>query len=275
MLLRNLKYFIVIFLITIIFDSCRTKEKLTTKVDVESINEDMLVDNIISNQLDFKTLFFKNVAVEVNNNGETMSVRANIYIKNNEEIIINIIPLLGIVMARVLIQPEKIVIINRPNKEIYYTDFGYIKNKLHFDLDFNLLQSVFTNRLFSYPNGNSSEIKKYELQQNSGFYTFTSDEKRGSLRNNNPFSHRIDIIPDNYNISRNIISNQSANTRFDVRYENFSDLNNKKFPYSITMNGQNGNERYSLTLKFSNIEVNESGSISFNIPEGYDVYDLM
>ena len=274
MLLRKLKYFIVIFLITIIFDSCRTKEKLTTKVEVESINEDMFVDNIIRNQLDFNTLLFKRVAVEVNENGKAMSARANIFIKNNEEIIISIIPLLGIEMARVLIQPEKIVIIDRFNKEVYNTNFGYVKRRFHFDLDFNLLQSVFTNRLFSYPDGNPSKVKNYEVQQNNGIYTFVSRTGRGNLINNNPFVQRIDIVPDNYKISRNIISNQSTNSRFDVRYDNFSDLNNKKFPYSITMSGQNGNERYGLTLKFSNIEVNESGLILFNIPEGYDVHDL-
>ena len=274
MLLRKLRILIAIVFVAIVLDSCRTKEKLTTDVEVESINEDILVDNILQNQIEFKTLFFKRVAVELNENGKTTSVRANIFIKNSEEIVVSVIPLLGIEVARVLIQPEKITIIDRLNREVYNTNFGYIKRKFHFDLDYNLLQSIFTNSLFSYPDGNPSKIKNYEVQKNNGIYTFVSKTGRGNLINNNPFVHRIDVNPANYRISRNIITNQSANTRLDVRYENFTDLNNKKFPYTITMNGQDGNERYGLSLKFSSVDVNDSNSILFSIPDSYDVYDL-
>ena len=272
MLLKKLKFLVVFFSLAIIFDSCRTKEKIATKTEVESINEDILVGNILKNQINFETLFFKRVAVEYNENGKTTSVRANIFIKNNEEIIISVVPLLGIEVARVLIQPGKIVIIDRFNKEVYNTNFGYVKRKFHFDLDFNLLQSILTNSLFSYPDGNPSKIRNYEIQKNNGIYTFTSHKEGG--QSNNPFVHRIDVTADNYRISRNIILNQSANTRFDVRYENFTDLNNKKFPYTIRMNGQDGNERYGLSLKFSSVDVNDSNSILFSIPDSYDVYDL-
>ena len=263
MISNKLRLFLIIFFTTFILASCRIKEKLSKEVVVQNIDEDIIINNVIENNLDFKTLYFKRTVVEFNDNGNIKTVRPNIYIENNEKIIVAItIPIVGGV--RILIQPDQIIIIDYINKEVYYTNFDYIRRKFYFDLNYSLLQSILTNGLFSYPDENPLSIKGYSEQFVNGIYTFKNDN--GSIN----FNQRIDIIAKDFKMSRNQIINPSENILFDVRYGDFKDLKDIKFPNSIRITAQKGYERYDLSMNCSNIEIDGSEAILFNIPESYE-----
>ena len=264
MISKKLSLIVVIIFFTFLLFSCRTKEKLIKSIAVGEINETNILDNIIAEKFDFNTLFFRRVNVEVSENGNINSFRANIYIENGKQIIISIIPLLGIELARVLITPEQIIIIDRFNKEVYYTNFNFVERKFYFNLNYNLLQSILTNRLFCYPDENPVSIRNYTMQYVNGVYLFKNDN--GSI----DFNHRIDIIAENYKMSRNQLVKPSENILFDVKYEDFHDLKNTKFPNSIKMTAQKGYEKYELTMNCTNIDIDGSGTILFTIPDSYE-----
>jgi len=267
------KYIGLAVIMVILATSCKTKEKLKSNYEVESIKnigDAILIDNILKNQIDFKSLFIKRMNIDLVENGKNTSARASMYIEKNKQIVIQITFIIEV--ARILIEPNEITIINRIERDVYRTNFDYINKKFHIDLNFNLLQAILTNMLFSYPDNDLNAIKKYEIEGNNGRYILKSlnQAKYERLAHQNPelYQHQIEVIPDGYKIVKNEVSN-IAGTMVDVSYSAFEILNEVKFPFMLTMKGNNGSDRYGLTLKYSNIEVDGSEKLTFSIPANY------
>ena len=75
-------------------------------------------------------------------------------------------------------------------------------------------------------------------------------------------------MPDDFKIIKHLIYNLSGMS-VDINYNSFNQLEQNKFPYFISLKAQNGNEKFGLTLKYSNIDINGDEKISFSIPSNY------
>ncbi|MDR2927032.1 MAG: DUF4292 domain-containing protein [Cytophagaceae bacterium] len=242
----------------VLITSCRIKEKLQLSDRVATVSEEALVSHILENQLNFESLYFKRMNIEFNDNGKSISARANMYIKKDRQIIVQVFVAI-LEVARVSIKPNEIVVIDRFNKSVYQTDFNYINRRFGLNMNFDMLQSILTNMLFSYPQGAPNAVKHYTTEISNRMYVLRSADN----------THEIDVMPDGFKIIRNGIGN-SAGTMVDIRYESFTSLNETKFPTLFSISGKRGSQEYALTLKCLDIEINGTAAISFNIPESYD-----
>lgn len=268
-----LKYIVLLFILVTMVTSCKTKDKLKSGDNVEnfkSISDAFLIDNILKNQIDFNSLYIKKMSVDLDDNGKNISARAMMYIEKDKRIVIQVTFLIEV--ARILIEPNGITIINRIEKDVYYTNFEYINRKFHIDLNFNLLQAIFTNMLFSYPDGGLDAIKKYQIEGNEGRYILKSfnQAKYERMVQQNPelFLHQINVNQDGYKIVKNEMSNMEG-AKVEVSYSAFDNLNTIKFPYTISLRGKKGSDSYGLTLKYSNIDIDGSEKITFSVPDNY------
>ena len=258
----------------ILATSCKTKDKLKTEAKMENIkniSDALLVDNILKNQIDFNSLYIKRMNVDLDDNGKNTSARASMYIEKDKRIVISVTFIIEV--ARVLIEPNGITIVNRIERTAYSSNFNYINKKFNLDLNFNMLQAILTNMLYSYPDGGNAAIRKYEVDGNNGRYILKSLEqaKYERLARQNPemFLHQIEVIQDGFKVVKNEMSNLTG-IEVKVNYSDFDKLNDTKFPFMITLKGKNGSEKYGLTLKYSNIDVDGSEKLTFSVPENYE-----
>jgi hypothetical protein len=261
---HSLKYIVLITILILLTTSCKTKQKVPSGNVMKNMNKETLIDNIISNQIDFKSLYFKKMNIDLEDNGKNYSVKGNMYIDNDKQIVIQIMMLIEV--ARILIEPNEITVLNRINREVYTTNFDYINKKFNIELNLNLLQSILTNMLFYFPTNDSKIIKQYQIEEQNNNYILKNEQNTN--KNSDQFFQQIEIAPNEYKIIKHLIYNISGIT-VDINYTNFDNLENKKFPYSVSLKGRTGNTMYGLKLKYSNIEVNGKDKLSFSIPSNY------
>jgi len=265
---KVLKTYSIIFVLAIFLStSCKTKEKLKKVSEMTTFDEKTLIKNIVENQLDFNSIYFKKMNVELDENGNKNSVRANMYIEKDKQIIIQVTVLIEI--ARILITQNEIVIVNRIEKEVYNTNFEYLNKKLNLNLNFTILQAILTNSLFSYPKNDIKQLEKYKIKKDNETITLTSETK-----NQETVLHEINISQKNFKILKHLIYNDLGD-RIDVTYSNFENQNNSYFPKSVDLKGKNSSGRYNLSLKYTTIEKDGNDKIIFSIPPNYTKEKLL
>jgi hypothetical protein len=168
MINKYLKYIGLIALLVVLTTSCKTKQKIPTGGSIKNINKEMLIENVINNQIDFKSLYFKKISIDLDDNGKNYSVKANMYIDKDKQIIIQLMMLIEV--ARILVEPHQITVLNRIEREVYTTNFDYINKKFNIELNFNSLQSILTNMIFYFPTNDPKMIKQYQIENQNNNY---------------------------------------------------------------------------------------------------------
>ncbi len=270
--------FLIIAVFILINGSCRSKEKIASVETMAIMDEDKLVDNILSNELTFNSLFFRRLTVDFEENGKSRAVRANMYLKRDSAIIVSVIPLMGIEVFRVSISKKEIKIIDRLNRIVIETDYEELCKKYGVELSYNIVESLLSNCLFSYPDHNPSLIKKYTPYHQSDFYSLKSlNDKRVEKfikRETKFYLHEINVTPGIFKVFETRMVSSLSGISIGVGYKNFESLKNTKFPKQIKINAKQGNKSYILTFDYNDIEVDGSHSLNFRLPENYEVVDL-
>ena len=265
---KNYLKFIRLIIIILLLLSCKSKEKLKSGGGVSDMNKEILIENIIKNQIDFNSLYFKKINIDLDNNGKTNSIKANMYIDKDKQIIIQVMLLIEI--AKISIEPNQITILNRIEREYYSTDFDYINKKFHINMDFNLLQSLLTNTLFFFPLNEPKMQQNYKIEENNSNITLKSSIQSTNNHqiNADNFTHEIDILQNDFKIIRHLIYDLSG-ISVDINYNNFNYLEQKKFPYFLSLKAKNRSEKFEVSIKYSNIDINGEEKLSFSIPSNY------
>ncbi len=255
--------------------SCKSKEKVFKYETIKSIEETVLIDSLFSKQLIYNTLYFKKISIEFDDNGNSKSVRANLFIKGDSAIIISVIPLMGIEMFRVCIDRNNIRVINRLNKKVIVSDYKYLSDKYAIDVDFDLVLAILTNSLFSYPDYDPQLLKKYSAYHQDEYYSLRSLNfkrfERLSRKNTDIYLHEVRILPGIYKILGSTVVNTSSGISLNVDYKKFTNLNGNNFPTLISIIAQQANNSYRLVFNYDEIILNGPNSINFRIPDSYEV----
>ncbi len=266
--------FILLF-IPFLFSSCKSKDKLHRYETIKSIDEDVLVSNILVNELNYNSLYFKRLTIDLDENGNLRSVKASMYIKRDSSIIISIVPLMGIEIFRVSLNKSEIRVIDRLNRKVMVSDYRKLSERFFVEVNYNIIEGLLTNSLFSYPNYNPELIKDYAAYHQDSFYSLRSlnmrQYERLSRRNSDLFLHQVNILPGIYKINENRIVNTLNQMLFVTEYKNFNTLGNTQFPYSVNINARQGSNNFKLSFTFSDIEVDGSNSLNFRIPDKYEI----
>ncbi len=265
----------ILLFITFLFSSCKSKDKLLRYETIKSIDEDVLVNNILVNELNYNALYFKRLTIDFDENGNSRSVRASMYIKRDSSIIISIVPLMGIEIFRVSLSKSEIKVIDRLNRKVMVSDYKKLSERFFVEINYNIIEGLLTNSLFSYPNYNPELIKDYAAYHQDSFYSLRSinmlQYERLSKRNSDLFLHQVNILPGIYKINENRITKTLNQMLFVTEYKNFSTLGNTQFPYSVNISAKQGNNNFKLNFTFSDIEVDGSNSLNFRIPDKYEI----
>ncbi|MGQ1947364.1 DUF4292 domain-containing protein [Geofilum sp. OHC36d9] len=260
----------------IFVSSCKSVKEISVGEVDHRLSEKELVYKVLDQQKPFKSLFFKHVQFEFDYQGQLRSLKGNLNLIQDSVIILSLTPFMGIEAFRVLLYPDRIIVIDRLDKKVLHGDYSYVDEKFHFPVDFAFLQSVLTNSLFSYPQGDTLSLLKYYGSVKSDRYSLTSSKGRHFLNySKDNFIHTVLISPSIFRMTSSVITYPIQNVSFTVDYDNFKTFSSDYiFPSVINMKGSHLSDTAHINIFFSSLEVNSSQSISSQVPDNYENINL-
>lgn len=214
------------------------------------------------NNLDYEYLSLK-TKIKYKDDSKSQKATANIRFKSDSLIWFSITPGLGIEAARGLISRDSIIILDKIHKEYSIIKFEDLSNQYHFNLDFNLIESILLGNMVWKVESSDKVIKE------PGLYNIT--KKNGDLT----ISH---LIGNNtMKLEKVFAISDSTKNSLDINYQDFEKINDKVFPKSVDIyikyKAKNSNsEKFSnITLEHNKVEIDKKKlKFSFNIPSKYE-----
>jgi hypothetical protein len=257
---KNIANKIAIFCCVIVISAgCKARKMATAPV---ATTPPVVLDNskantiaaIKSKQLNFNTFSGKASAeldIDKNNNNVTMNIRIN----HGKQIWVSITALLGLEVARAIITPDSIKIINK-------------------------LQGVYVKKPFSYVHAYAGKQVNYGtiealLTGNAVPELVSADADLQKVNNNVVLSGKMQqllykmIFNPEMKVAQLNLSNNEQQQSLQVTNSNFVLVDGRTMPSQINIGSNLKEKRISVKLEYSKIELDRTLEYPFNIPESY------
>jgi len=239
---------------------CKAKKQLVVKTVVidtvaKTVDTKMLKLNAIrAAQTTFNT-FSGKARAKLNINGDSNDVTLNIRIKSDQKIWISITAIAGIEVARALITPDSILLINRLQNLYVKKPFSYVNQFAGSQANYKSLESLMIgNAIPDQVNVNS------DLQTENGATVLS-----GTFSN---FVFKVMFGPDLKPTQTNL-TNQSANQTLQVVNSAFIQAGNKVLPSEIDMSSMVKDKKILVNLHYVKNEFDQPLDFPFSIPPRY------
>ncbi|MDB5030911.1 DUF4292 domain-containing protein [Mucilaginibacter sp.] len=205
-------------------------------------------------QIVFNT-FSGRANTKLNINGDSNDVTLNIRISRDKEIWVSITALLGIEVARAVITPDSIKIVNKLQGLYTIKSFSYIYEYASKQVNYKTLESLLVgNAMPELLNENTS------LQTDNGNITLS-----GNLQD---LIYKLMLGPD-MKVSQFNLANQSAGQSLQVNNTNFIQAANRIIPSQIDISSIIKDKKILANLHYTKVDFDQQLEFPFNIPERY------
>ena len=259
---------VLVLLLGAISWSCKPKGEVVERGRVTANrNTDVLIDKVKENEFDSGWLTMK-AAVAFENSKMSDSFKMLIRMKTDSVIWISA-TYYSIEVARFLITPDTVKMIDRKGDQFYIGNFSYLNEKFNVNLSFELLQSVLI--------GNSigiSDTTKVHSFAERGLYHL-STMKKGQMRrieqgtrNINDIAYRNSIDPETFKIKELSVFDLRSQQSMQVVYKEFKEVGDELLPVKMAMDVLS-KDVTKITVSYSKIGNQGPYKTSFRIPEKY------
>nr|WP_320117768.1 DUF4292 domain-containing protein [uncultured Marinifilum sp.] len=281
----NLKtrYFIgaLLVVIALIQFSCRPVQELGI-VKAKPISDGKLYRTLLDSSLHYNSFYVKKFTANFKVNEVKKSFKGAIKIQKDSLIWISITaPVGGIEVARLLITKDSVKMIDRMKKKYFIDDFNFFNENLNVDLNFESLQSIITNSVFTAVNNEKAKsfIRGFNGKIINNMYVFISEKSRkvdrklrkDKLRKLNRFGYqKVEIDPSLMRITDVLIKDFEELRDVSVKYRDFKFYDNNKFPQRLSFQVKDPKHLLSCSIKFNKISFDEKLKFSFKISSKYE-----
>ena len=244
--------------------SCKTRKHLvanpnTTAVNtvqaVKPVNDiNLKLDPIRAQQINFNT-FAGKARTTLNLNGNSNDVTLNIRISKDKKIWVSITALLGIEVARALITPDSIQVLNRLQGLYIDKPFSYVHTFTNPQVDFTMLQALLVG------NAVPSLMNDSTNYQAAGSGIMLS----GNLQD---IIYKM-VLGTDMRVTQTNLSNQDAGQSLQVNDNTFVLTGNQKVPSQIDIASVAKDKKVQVNLHYVKIDLNQPQDYPFNIPADY------
>jgi len=268
--MKNKKFFCLLLLtgIIILFNGCRTSRQ-TTSIALSKMSKEERIESIKYQAIPFNTLSSSlRFSIKPGLNKSTTPANAQLRIIKDSIIQLSLrIPILNTEVARIIVTPEQVMIIDRNNRRYFSESIKTFKEKVSFDFDFYSLQALFTNQLFiaGKPSISLEDYKTFLLSE---------DDYLVKLKNTDSQGINYDFTSD---FTKRIIQAEMYKDEINMNwlYKDFGlASNNKLFPMKMTMELTVPNDLITLNLTFNTVDIDNDFQIDTSIPNQYQRIDI-
>lgn len=248
---RILFFILILFFVT----SCKTKQKLTTSSPIKKITTKSKIstEDLLKYETDFKTFQSKS-KTHISLDGKSYDVNLSLRIKKGEIIWASITAFAGMEVARILITPDTIKLMNRMESEYTIKPFSFIHTYTSNKIDFTALESLLIGNSIPFT------LSKGDLDLEENQATIKGTE--GSLSFNSRYSNLLKPV----NVQ---LQNNYSGQQLSIRYSNYSLFTDKQLPVNLTIISKINLNNINLDIEYQAPQFDISQDYPFNVPKRY------
>jgi outer membrane lipoprotein-sorting protein len=249
--------------------SCKPTRVLTPVVTDRAV--DQVLSSMQAAQASFD-FFSARFTGSVNYGGTQTDIGGTIRVRKDSAIFVSVAPFLGIEVARILITPDHVKILNRLEGTYFEGDMQKINGMLNADLDFYMLQSMLVgNDLthFSTRNFRLSGEKDVLLLHNPERIRINSQ-----IHNAGRFEQNMWLDNQTFRITQTTLFEKNSNRNIQAKYPGFTTVQGQSFPSEIFLLFSDMSSSAQLTARYSRITIDQPQDITFSIPSRYTPMDF-
>ncbi|MDR1527143.1 MAG: DUF4292 domain-containing protein [Dysgonamonadaceae bacterium] len=258
---RNLKYgVILVFLFAV---SCKTGKE-TSSIALPAMTTEERISSIVQSGIQYNDLssHLKLIIRKGKTNKET-AVDAQLRIVKNEAIQLSFrIPIIGSEAFRMVITPDKLLIIDRLNKQYLSETLQDIREQIPFD--YYSLEALLTNQLFI-------AGKKEIIPADYTLFKTNDDKFRAHMLYSDPQKILYDFESDyTHRIQSARMVPETGASYLQCNYADWGlASNNRTFPMTLHLQLHTPEEMYHLICSHKSVDINTQSTIDCNIPNKY------
>jgi len=267
--------FVSLCSILLIFSSCKTTKKIvdipSVQVKLKGADVIQVFDSVLANQFEFSYLAAKATVDYTDKTGETQSFDVNMRMRRDSAIWISLTPLLGIEVARVIIDRDSLMIMDRLHKTFMARDYAYLEEMLKTTVTFEMVQAVVSGNYFPYQK--ADKIRSvYEEEPYVILSTLNKRRVKRVLEEKDPSKPVIQDfwIDGNFRIARSKITDDRLDRWVEASYKNFTEVGERLFPNNLVVTISSSSSPTIIKIAYNKLTEGESFTMPFTVPEKYE-----
>ncbi len=224
---------------------------------------DIALMELHNNQADFdwlSTRFSGSVEWEE----RTHSIAGSMRIHKDSAIFISLAPILGIEVARALITPDSVKLVNRLESTYYMGDLKILNSMFNVDVDFYQLQALLTGNDF--PHFRTDQFILDEDPQWLRLYADSRSRKSGKGKS---IQQVITLDPETMLIRTNIMEDAQTGQALRADYKRYETVGGKALPVELQLLFADQSNRSNLEMIFNRTTIDEPQNMQFSVPSRY------
>lgn len=259
---RNILIKITALFAVVLLFSCKAKKEAAKSAakstGAAAFSKEDVLNNIRKKQLDFRTMSLKAKA-GLTIDGKSNDVSMNIRIRKDEAIWVSVTVIAGIEVARALITPDSVKIINRIQSEYMAQPFDLIHQYTNEQVNFKTLQSILIGNCVP---GFVSEKSDLTL----------ADKKPVLSGIIQALAYTFSFNEDN-KVTQTHLEDQDAGQKLTASYSDFTLISGAEIPQNVTIQSTANNKDVNLKLNYNQISINEPLEFPFSVPKRFTQQD--
>jgi hypothetical protein len=212
------------------------------------------LDSVRAGQINFNSFTGKakaSLAIDGNSNDCTLNIR----IKRDKEIWVSITYLVGFEVARAMITPDSIIVINRLQGVYLKKPFDYVHSYTDKQVNYTMLQALLVGNAIPQVLNDSTQY-----QAAAGNITLS-----GNLNN---LVYKL-IMGNNFKVTQTNLDNHDAGQSLQVSNQAFIQAAGNTVPSQISIASVAKDKKIQVNLRYIKVDFNQPQEYPFTIPDSY------
>ncbi|MGD9929667.1 MAG: DUF4292 domain-containing protein [Mangrovibacterium sp.] len=281
---KNSLWLVGLFLLAMA--SCRAPKTLTVE-KLRPLSSNKLIRSIEENAFDYSSLDIKRIACQYETPDNKTSFRASLKWEQDNYIFMTVSKM-NIPVARMLLSPDSVKMVNFLEKNYFLGDYAFLEKFISADIDFDVVQSIITNDVFSYRDDpKDNDFREFVSYTDSGMYVLQSlknrklgkIQRKGKEEKIDRYLKKLDeedfvvqylyVDPKMFKVRKIILDDPLNSRKVQVDFDNFVPVEKQLYPGSIDVHFISPENDLKMKLKLSKFSTENDPDINFNIPEKY------
>ncbi|MFK7907095.1 MAG: DUF4292 domain-containing protein [Chitinophagales bacterium] len=261
MMLKSKSSFFILLLMSglLMLSACGSANRVQgSKLKKKSLK--FIEDQVERNLFDADWLRMK-AKITASDGKQKQSFNADVRLRKDSVLWMSISPtIMKIEVARILITPDSVQVINRINKQYYASNVDALESLTKYPLDFAMLQNI----LFGNP-----------VVKGDGTPALSITKEHYCIANTlQDLDLGICLEPNSYNIAEMSVAEKVQQRKLNMLLTNYEEIDKQRFSLERVLNIETPQE-YNVEIKLSKIKVNEPQKTSFSVSERYTKVDRL
>jgi hypothetical protein len=280
----HFKHIFVIGLV-LFLASCGTTKRIGT-AEIKPMSASRIMRKVVSESPKYDTYSSKRLSVEFDINGTRNSATGQIQIEHDKQLLISLRKL-GFPIGKALATTDSAFVVNFIQRNFMSGDLASLESYLGFDVNFGLLQAIFTADIRSLAQTEMLD-KDVTSTIDSGLYRIDSrfnkkiakalekgndralERYKRNMADDEFMEFSLWVDPDQFVVRKVQFRNIKSKEEATLVYDQYEQISRRLFPEKITFQYLSNSKKIEVKIGVGKPSLNKKEDFSFSIPEKYN-----